>query len=168
MKIEETIKNNQVVLLLLKRSSQQALLKVCKSFSDKDIGIITSSIPAEIMLQKMKQNNVDCSHTLFVDCVSRNGKKSKQIIYAQGPSSLTGLSLIISKMLKSKSIDLIILDSISSLLLHNKDITLASFLHNLVNKIQTTNTKLVLTMLAGDKKGSLSSVQLFCDAVLKV
>ena len=60
------------------------------------------------------------------------------------------------------------MDSISSLLIHNQDVTLVRFLHDLVRKVRDTNKKLVLAILAKDNTGSLASVPLFVDAVVEM
>ncbi|MBS3123472.1 hypothetical protein J4437_02430 [Candidatus Woesearchaeota archaeon] len=54
------------------------------------------------------------------------------------------------------------------MLIHNQDITLVRFLHDLVGKVRNTDKKLVMTMLQKDNIGSLASVPLFCDAVVEV
>lgn len=167
MKAIEAINKNQVVLFVFKGNTNEAMLELCKEFSNNGIEMILFSNPAEFMLQKLKYNNIDSSNIFFIDCISKKNQKSKNIIYIPGPEALTELSLAISQLLKSKATDIVILDSISTMLIDNKDIILVRFLHDLVGKVRNTQKKLVLTILAKDSKGTLASVPLFCDAVVE-
>ena len=98
-------------------------------------------------------------------CISKKGPKSNQMVYTQGPNALTELSLAISNLLKLKEIGIVIVDSISGLLIHNKDVTLVRFLHDLVNKTRKTSKKLVFIILSKDNKGAMASVPLFMDSI---
>lgn len=168
MKAAGIIKKNQVVLLVFKSRPDKIILELCRHFSSKGIGMILSSNPAELVLKRLENSNIGCSNIFLIDCISKKSRKSEHVVYTQNPGALTELSTAISQMLKSKKISIVIIDSISSLLIYNHDITLVRFLQELVGKVRNTNKKLVLAILAKDNKGSLASVPLFVDAVVKL
>lgn len=166
MKAAEAIKKNQVTLLTFKSNPEKTLLELCKQFSRNGLAMVVSSNPADLVLKRLEQNHINSSNIIFIDCISKKDTSSKNIIYTSGPGALTQLSLAVSQLLKSKGIEVVILDSVSSLLIHNQDITLVRFIQDLVSKVRRTNKKLILTLLAKDNKGSLASVPLFVDVVV--
>ncbi len=166
MELTEKIGKNQVLLLKFKDNPEKTVQEICEEFSNKGIALIVSSNSGETVLKKLENNKTNCSQIHVIDCISKKGPKSEKIMYTQGPTALTELFIMISKILKSKNTDILILDSISSLMIYNQDLTLVRFIHELVGKVRNTDKKLILTILEKDAKGTLASVPLFVDEVV--
>ncbi|HII15227.1 MAG TPA: hypothetical protein HA362_02845 [Nanoarchaeota archaeon] len=168
MKSIDAIEKNQVVLLVVRENANKTVLEICKKYSGEGLGIVTASNPAGFMLQALERNKIESSKIMFIDCSSGEGSNTRQIVYTSGPDALTELSISISQLLGSDSVQILLLDSISSLLIHNEEVTLARFLHDMVNKAHKAGKKLAMIILKKDNKGTLASVPLFCDAVVEV
>lgn len=167
MKSIDAIRNNNIVLLVVKVNANKAVLDLCRQYSRKGLGIVMASNPANFLLQALVKNKIDTSEIKIIDCSSGEANNTSQVVYTSGPEALTELSIAISQMLNSEGMQLLLIDSISGLLIHNEEVTLARFLHDVVNKSRKAGKKLAMIMLKKDNKGAMASVPLFCDAVVE-
>jgi len=86
---------------------------------------------------------------LFIDAVSKPGrevKQDKKVIFLK-PEALTELNMTLGKALKTGKFDYLIFDSLSSLLVYKNLKIISEFTRNLTDKIKSTKTKGVFTVL---------------------
>ncbi|MFH1317031.1 MAG: hypothetical protein ABII01_05930 [Candidatus Woesearchaeota archaeon] len=122
-------------------------------------------------MKKLQKEGIDVSNYFFIDCVTSGAKQIKdsdQFIYMQSPGALTQIGIAISTVLDTGSINLMILDSISSMLIHSKEVVMVKFLHNIISKVRTTKTKALYTILQKDMKGTMEELELFADGIIEI
>lgn len=110
----------------------------------KHSGVYVSiSKPFEKVVNAVK--NVDWGKVLFLDGVSRSLRKKapegEGCVFLQGPTSLTEIGIYLTKASQKTELGFVIVDSVSSLLVYNKDATVLRFVQYLVAK--TKNLELV-------------------------
>ncbi|MBI5064603.1 hypothetical protein HZA97_00060 [Candidatus Woesearchaeota archaeon] len=140
--------------------------KISKNF--KKICFITVSKPASVLLKDFQNKGMDTSKYLFIDCTPGKSIKVKEatnIVYLPSPTSLTELAITLSY---SEKVDLVIIDSLSSLLMYNTAFILIKFLHSVISMNKSVKTKILLTILSEDLNGIMLDLALFCDAIIKV
>jgi len=71
------------------------------------------------------------------------------------------------KKLKSEK-KFIIIDSLTTILIYNKEDTLNQFLHNIVGKFRSWNTNSVLLMGEYSHKKVINALSQFCDKIIEL
>lgn len=173
-KIIKKISQNQNTILIYKgQSYQYKIISIHRALSIKfnKILAITINQPATSLIKKLQQKGINTNNYHFIDCItakSATPKESKQITYVSDPSALTEIAIIITVTCQAIKPQLMILDSISSLIMYNEDITVARFLHSIITKIRKTNTKAVYPILKKDMKGTMLELQMFADIIIEI
>ena len=108
----------------------------------------------------------------FIDGVTstvRKADSTENCRFIPAPNALTELSLMIDKECKEHMPDLLIFDSLSSLLIYEKEPTLLRFAHAIVNELRINNVKSIFTLLKEDYQSTkIKEISLFVDKIIKV
>ncbi len=171
--LEISLNKNKKIAVIYKSQDYQKhildLYKICfKKF--KNIGIITFAKSCNDLIKKLQEEGINTTNTFCVDCMHKKNKTvgtHEKYINLQGQTALTELALTISE-LKEKNIDLIILDNLSSLLIHNDALTVLKFLNSVMTKEQNTKTKEVYIIMQKDMKGIMADINLFMDNMVEI
>lgn len=106
------------------------------------------------LVELFKKNSMDPNRYQFIDCVTMTvirPKKQENCVFVSSPASLTELNIALRKLLDN-GCDTIILDSISTMRVYNKDDDISHFIHHMINEIKVfPGVKLMLTISEGDK-----------------
>ena len=82
------------------------------------------------------------------------------------PNSLIELSLAITQALNKENPDAFVFDSLSTLLIYERDATVTKFIHSLIGKIKATGIDAYFTSLEGDSHNeSIKDLGMFVDRV---
>ncbi|MCK4348055.1 MAG: hypothetical protein KAW47_05500, partial [Thermoplasmatales archaeon] len=106
------------------------------------IGIVLSaSRPHKNLVNLYKQKGIDTEKILFLDCISKSQsmdlEETGNVLYLESASDLTNISLAIKgSMEKIKGKRFVFVDSITSMLIHNKPEIFARFIHGILTKMR--------------------------------
>jgi len=169
--LQQLSKNQNIVLVIKSKNYAITFIDLNKETSKKfkRICLIAVSKPYNTLMNQFKNEGIDSNKYYFIDCSSKKEvKESKNCTYISSPQNLTQLAIVLSKTIKNKNIDLVIFDSISTLLLHNDELIVTKFLNNIMANMRAEgNTKAIYTLLQEDLKGPLKTVFLFADKVIE-
>ncbi|PLW79788.1 hypothetical protein C0585_05910 [Candidatus Woesearchaeota archaeon] len=122
--------------------------------------------------RKMQMDGVDISKFIFVDCATKtavaNPPEAQDCIYVSSPDALTEMSIAITKSIQNSYPDLILFDSLSTLLIYENPNVATQFIHSLTNKMNSFGIKIVFTVLDGEKeKPLISNLNMLMDKVIR-
>jgi len=162
------------VILVLPRIQQELkYLRIIKYFVDKGLpGVyVTVNKSTSELTEELRLQNINTENIIFVDAVTQmiNGREieSDNISYLDGPSDLIELSLEVGKALDKigKKNGFVVIDSITTLLIYNKDVVIEKFLHTLSQKIKEQKLQGVYFAAESTNKDVLDTISQFCDDI---
>jgi len=124
------------------------------------------------LVKGLAANKVDVDKFFFIDCISRGvmmtPKKTENCEFLSGPQALTEMHISISKNLKAKESEALLFDSLSTLLVYEREVLVIRFVHGLIGAVHEIGPKAFLTILEGDTKGELvKSLGMFTDQTIR-
>ena len=120
----------------------RALLDVFSTKKSLDAIYVTSTIPSATIINALEVLEIGFGHIWFVDCISQimmsPGHKHEHAVYVESPTMLENLMLKVEYLIRKTKDrkNLVIIDSINSLAIHNNTKILSEFLHILVNNLR--------------------------------
>ena len=103
----------------------------------------------------IKNNKINNDKLLIIDCVSKqSGNKNishKCIPTTNGPQSLTEISLVINDLINKTKSDIVIFDSLSTLLIYNNLETTQKFLQYIINRVHNDNITGIIISINDEK-----------------
>src|SRR5437899_11368100 len=109
---------------------------------DLEVVYVTSTIPSQSIINALDVLEIPLDHIWFVDCISQimmsAGQKHAHGIYVESATMLENIMLKVEYLIRRTADrkNLVILDSINSLAIHNNTKILSEFLHILVNNLR--------------------------------
>ena len=131
---------------------------------DLDSIYITSTIPSQSIVNALQVLEIDMSNIFCVDCISQimmsMASKHEHTIYVESPTMLENLMLKVEYLIKRTEgkNDIIILDSINSLAIHNNTKILSEFLHLLVNNLRAKKAYTVIFSMEEYRSEDISNM----------
>ncbi|MCR4335098.1 MAG: hypothetical protein NUV57_01020 [archaeon] len=122
------------------------------------------------LMRHMANLNLDPEKFFFIDAVTltsdKTTTKEDNTLFVSSPSSLIELSLGITQALNTQNADAILFDSLSTLLIYEKETTVTKFIHSLIGKIKAAEIDAFFTALEGDSQNeSIKDLGMFVDRV---
>lgn len=164
-------KTYAVVLIMTRAQHELRYLRLIKHFTDKGIpGVyITLNKSTAELLQEMVPQGVKPEKIIFLDSVTKMSfgeeLNSENIIYIESPDDITELNheaeSAINRLAKGNGF--VIVDSITTLLVYNKQVVVEKFAHSLVQKIKNMGLQGVFLAAESTDKGTLDIITQFCD-----
>jgi len=123
----------------------------------KSVCYVSLNRPYLTLIKGFDDNKIDINKFLFIDAVTKPSeqKEIKNCIFISSVVALTELSIAITKALEKGKFESLILDSLSTMLIHHDAAIVTKFVHNLIGKLRKVHCTAVLTSLQGDVKSSL-------------
>ena len=165
---------NQIVLIIIPNEIySDAIMDIAKQLSGKYKNICYVSLNKlyNSLIAALEKKGVNTGKFYFVDAITKTadpnfdgGKKCKCV---SSPSHLTEISLEISAGLKDNKPDCLLLDSLSTLLIYQKDEVVTQFVHSLVARLRSANCTTFFTALEGDTQRNLiKQLGMFVDKTI--
>ena len=136
---------------------------------------VTSTVPAQSILNALQVLEIPLDRIWFVDCISQimmsSGEKHPHAVFVESPTMLENLMLKVEFLLRktAERRHLVVLDSINSLSIHNNPKILSEFLHILVNNLRSRNATIVIfTMHEYETEEIQNMMNLVCDETMPV
>ncbi len=166
-------------IILLETSAEKSLeatLGAIKHMTEQDYSgiVLSASRPYSNMSEHCKKNKINEKNLKFLDSVSKaagqTGKDTDSVCYLEHPSALTSISLSLAESLrKMKGNKFVLMDSVNSMLIHNKPEIFVQFAHHLMTEMRMKNASGILLSLHNetDKKVRSELAEL-CDKVVQI
>jgi len=173
LNIKKELEDNQILVLLLPSIDyNKDIVKIVKILSDKKILYVTLNKTHESLIEIFKKSKIDVSNITYIDAISKTFKlehpPTENCHFCSSPGSLTELSLLINKLLKGK-FDYLIFDSITSLLIYEKDKPVAKFISDIMNKLKSSETKAIFYALdVKEHESTLKECCMFADNAINL
>ena len=170
---KEVIRDQIIVLVIPNEKYSKLIIDVAKFFGDeyKSLCYVSLNKLYDSLTNILKKNNINQDRILFIDGITKsanpNLKEADNCIYVDSSSALTEISIIIHNVLETGKFESFLFDSLSTLLIYNSSDAVCKFVHNLINKIKSSNTTAIFTALDGDTKSDLlKDISMFVDNVI--
>ena len=132
------------------------------------IGYLSLNRPFTSVQAELKKMNADVKKFFFVDAITAT-VQSPPIIsnctFISSPSDLTTLSMAFTTLYTDQGCEVIIIDTISTLVIYQSIGSVIKFVHNLVTKARVLNKKLLLVALKEDSEDLIKDLNMFVDRV---
>lgn len=120
---------------------------------------VTLNKPYEVIQRNLQNNNIDSRLVIFIDATSRADgvKKTENCLTIGSPEKLSDISVAMDQAVKALPTDdkFLVFDSINTLSIFNKPVTVARFIHFLVGKIREWKIKGIIVTLEKETERSL-------------
>jgi hypothetical protein len=163
--IETGVENaNEINLLLLKFLAAQ----------NKDAVILAASRPYSSLLSAYTKNNINTDKMFFLDCVSKSESAKQEnadnVLYLENISDLTHILISIDETIKKiKTVKYILIDSINTMLIHNKPDIFARFIHSVMTKMRLSSVNCIILSFEDETHREIrAEIAQLCDKVIKV
>ncbi|HYM40378.1 MAG TPA: hypothetical protein VEY12_09625 [Thermoplasmata archaeon] len=121
----------------------QGMVDLFAKKKDLDVIYVTTTVPAQSIINALEVLEIPLDHIWFVDCISQimmsTEKRHAHTIQVESPTMLENIMLKVEFLMRKNEgrSALVILDSINSLAIHNNMKILSEFLHILVNNLRS-------------------------------
>lgn len=168
--LKEIGEEKVVLLLIPSLKYTDVTMDLPSHMKGSSICYVTINKTAEALMESLKKKKVPTKNIFFVDTISKTIKQSPKqmpnVLYVSNPGALTEISIVVQKLL-SHDFDFIIFDSLTNLLIYEKQAPVSKFVSSLVNKIKTTRTRAFFYALSSQKKERIiEETGLFVDKVV--
>lgn len=178
MKLMELPEGSAVTLRLGAEHYFDAIRDMLDVFAPKkelDAIYVTSTIPSRSILSALEVLEIPLDHIWFVDCISQIMMSSEQkhphAIYVESPTMLENIMLKVEYLIRRtrNRNNVVVLDSINSLAIHNNTKILSEFLHILVNNLRSKKTYTVIFSMEQYETDDIRNMMnLVCDETVTV
>ena len=175
--LNEMLKNelngNKILLISFKsieyREGQKNLLGYSSGAFNKTC-YVTVNDPYESVKGKLVEGEV--SRFFFIDCVTPDVKTSKPeggVVFVSSPHALTEISIAITNAMEKEKIDHLIFDSLSTLLIYEKPLTILKFVHSMVLKFREANLNASFVIMKEDVSVEMKKdLTMFVDKIVEI
>lgn len=166
-------------IVLLETSAENALeagLAAIKILTDKNYYfiVISASRPCSNLLSLYEKNSIDSGKITVIDCVCKsqnlNVKDSSNVLHLESVSALNDISISIGKIIgKIKGNKFICIDSVTTMLIHNKPDVFARFIHSVLTKMRINEISgLLLSLESETNKEVRAEIAQLCDKIIRI
>jgi len=125
------------------------------------------------LTRNLQGNNVDLSRFHFIDGITKTAVQDPGIVpnctFVSGPDKLTELGIAIQKTIAEKKSEVLLFDSLSTLLIYAQNQMVKQFVHSIAGQISATGCIALFTILEGTKENDLiKDLSLFVDNIVHV
>ncbi len=151
-------------------------LEAIKILSKKNLTpiILSATRPCTNLLQVYKKNGINTGNLFILCCVckSQSGsvKDNDAVLHLDSVSALTNISIALNKIAdQMKGKGFFFIDSISTMLIHNKPKELSRFIHSILVKMRLKNMSGILISVEEETdKNVRAELTQLCDKVIKI
>lgn len=170
--LKELPKNYIALFMLSKENYENSSLEILKEVikSSKKTGVyITINKPYSTLISLMKDKGIDTKKIFFIDCVTRKGNNSDNVIFLDSPSRLTAIGVALDPVFKSSKFSFIFMDSLDSLVVYNGEEVVIKFIRHLMEKARESNIKgIIISLKENADKLATGDLSLICDKIINL
>ncbi|MFH2020641.1 MAG: hypothetical protein ABIJ34_04455 [archaeon] len=170
--IKEELEGSSIILLITQKSSYKKCIGQLYDevlTSPKNIGYVTINKPYNTIISDMKLKNIDSLKLSFVDAITATVQAPPIVnncMFVSSPTALTDLGLAYSSLYGEHGCNLVLFDTISTLIVYQDLGSVTKFVHNLVTKARVLDKKLIMIGLKEDSENLIKDLNMFVDKVI--
>jgi KaiC/GvpD/RAD55 family RecA-like ATPase len=179
LKIKEIVddlpESYAIVIILPGEKHELRYLRLLNHFVEQGIGgiYVTLNNSTHELLEEMRRQKIESKNIVFIDAVTKmiEGQElsGNSYTYLESPSDLVELGVEIEHAMSSlKGKGFVIIDSITTLLMYNKEVSVEKFLHSLSQKIKDLDLQGIFLAAESTNKDAIDTISQFCDDVKKI
>ncbi|MBS3102729.1 hypothetical protein J4458_04765 [Candidatus Woesearchaeota archaeon] len=134
---------------------------------------VTLNKPYEAILRTFEDNDIDTRLIIFIDAVTSSigqAKKAKNCLYIGSPEKLSDISVAMDQAVKALPKEkFVFFDSINTLAIFNKPVTVARFVHFLAEKMREWKIKgIIISLEKGINDALMDELTTLADSRIDV
>ncbi len=136
---------------------------------------VTLNKPFNVIFNLLKKEKINTDMVVFIDAVTRtaggNVEKTQNCLYIGNPENLSDISVAMDQAVRQIPSEekFLFFDSLDTLLIYNKPITVAKFIHFLSGKMRVWKVKGIIVSLSRESnKELIDQLNQFCDVRLEL
>lgn len=169
MEIKKILDGKQIVLLVLpSRTYGEKVLRLVKQSNHQKLLYVTLNNPYTVLVELYKKNGIEKGHCFFIDGISASNKIKRaadDCIFIDSPSALTQLSIAITQVIKTFKPEIMIFDSLSTLLIYLPEKSIIAFQQSLSTKLKGLEVRVLFPIL--ENKELINNISMFVDDVVE-
>ncbi|MBI4154247.1 hypothetical protein HY501_02845 [Candidatus Woesearchaeota archaeon] len=127
---------------------------------------VTVNKSALSLRNDFKERELDLKRFTFIDSISGDiSSADKNTVYVSSPSNLFRISLAITNALQDKKVEILLFDSLSTLLAYNSSNLVVQFAQAMINKVRSEDVAGLFLMPKMEESSLLKDLSMFVDAV---
>ena len=174
MEIFDELQNNNIILIVTSKEKYNSSLseiqtQIANSFSK--IGYVTINKPFNSVMQDLENKGIEKSKFVFADAITATVQTPQIVdncIFVTSPNALTDLGLAFTSLYNDLGSEVVVFDTISTLIVYQDIGSVTKFVHNLVTKSRVINKKLVLIALKEDSEILIKDLNMFVDKIVEM
>lgn len=171
MNLTDPLKYNQILVFVIPEKSYNFVLEdILKKLKNKKICYVSLNRPYSTVKQVFSELGFSPEEYFVIDAISKTAfepKPQKNCFFVSSPNDLVDLSLVVSKVTSNKKIDTMVFDSLSTLMLYQKERNTSKFTHFITTKLRVNGVQGIFTVLEEDMHSTLvRDLSMFADNVL--
>ena len=159
----KVLEKDQIYVLFFEAATySQEMLDLMRQIQDKKVAYVSLNKTYSTILKDLKRKSIKHENFFVIDTRSEkietlDDTKVHNVCFLSSPAALTELSITISHVLKTNHFDYIIFDSLSTLLIYDKETRggIVKFTTTLMNKIKGYNIKAIFTAIEDHRNSFL-------------
>lgn len=177
--LEESLESDEVILVIAPNEDVESVnTNILKHFSMEDdfsSVYVTLTKPYKTVENVLQEADVDTSRIFFIDCITKTqagtATAAENVVFLE-PQALTNISIALSNAVESlpeSDNNVLIFDTLSTLMMYNDQETVSKFAHQLSSKIRGWGIKSVMLTLREEQDDELiENVKGFADRTIHV
>jgi hypothetical protein len=138
------------------------------SSSHSRICYTSLSKPCSTLSQSFSKNGIDTKKILFIECGGSSGGESGQVVHVSSPKALTEISIAISKVIDMGKIEILIFDSLSTLLVYADSSTVVKFAHSIITMLRSKGVDgMLMCAKSSQSEAIVKDITMFTDNVME-
>lgn len=135
---------------------------------------VTLNNPVDTLIKSFSKEKVDLKKLFFVDGATmptgESFQKQKNTVYVNSLKNLIELKIAIQETVEKigNSKKFIIIDSITTLLIYNKENTVEKFIYSIIEKDRLKNVQTVLLSTPATDRNAMENISQFCDKIIVI
>jgi len=122
--------------------------------------------------RSLQDKGVNLQKIYFIDGITKTAipvpPEDVNGIFLPAPNDLTKMSIALTKTMQSYDPDVILFDSLSTMLIYEDPNVVTQFVYSIINKVHAYGIKVVFTCLDGEKEKQLiNNMSLIVDKIIK-
>ncbi len=119
----------------------------------------------------LQDHGIDTGKFFFVDGITLEAmpeaEEPDNCLFVPSAAALTDISITINQILETGQLESMLFDSLSTLLIYNKEEVVAEFVRDMVGNIRKANCVTIFTSLEGDTESALlKDLGMFVDKII--
>ena len=171
MDIKKELSKSQIILLLVPAPEYgKAVLQTARQLSKNSVCYVTLNKTFDSMKELLAGKKINMEKMVFVDAISKTIRRmpdqTNGCYFVSSPNALTELEIAILKM-QRHGFEYLVFDSLSTMLVYQKNAPVAKFVSALANNARKNGTRVLFYAVKSPEQSQMvNEVSTFVDKVI--